>query len=76
MTQTFVRYSPSVEQNEPDFERSLQTLLDHRVHERVDPADRPAHRERGEGRRRSPAWGEAPKQRSRRRSTGSREGMP
>jgi hypothetical protein len=28
MTQKFVRYSPDVEQNEPDFERSLQTVLD------------------------------------------------
>ena len=27
-TQDFVRYSPSVEQPEPDFERTLQTLLD------------------------------------------------
>jgi hypothetical protein len=28
MTQNFVRYSPDIERNEPDFERSLQTLLD------------------------------------------------
>jgi hypothetical protein len=28
MTQNFVRYSPDVEQIEPDFERSLQTVLD------------------------------------------------
>ena len=28
MTQRFVRYSPDVERNEPDFERSLQTILD------------------------------------------------
>jgi hypothetical protein len=28
MTQKFVRYSPDVEQNEPDFDRSLQTVLD------------------------------------------------
>jgi hypothetical protein len=28
MTQDFVRYSPDVEQDEPDFERSLQTVLD------------------------------------------------
>ena len=28
MTQNFVRYSPDVEQNEPDFERTLQTVLD------------------------------------------------
>lgn len=28
MTQNFVRYSPDVEQMEPDFERSLQTVLD------------------------------------------------
>jgi hypothetical protein len=28
MTQTFVRYSPDVEQIEPDFDRSLQTVLD------------------------------------------------
>ena len=27
MTQNFVRYSPDVEQDEPDFERSLQTVL-------------------------------------------------
>ena len=28
MTQKFVRYSPDVEQEEPDFERTLQTVLD------------------------------------------------
>ena len=28
MTQKFVRYSPDVEQNEPDFDRTLQTVLD------------------------------------------------
>ncbi len=28
MTQTFVRYSPAVEQNEPDFEQTLQQVLD------------------------------------------------
>src|SRR4029077_14799556 len=28
MTQTFVRYSPDVEQIEPDFEKSLETTLD------------------------------------------------
>ena len=28
MTQAFVRYSPDVEQNEPDFERTLQMVLD------------------------------------------------
>jgi hypothetical protein len=28
MTQTFVRYSPAVEQNEPDFDRTLQEVLD------------------------------------------------
>ena len=28
MTQKFVRYSPDVEQEEPDFDRSLQTVLD------------------------------------------------
>jgi len=28
MTQNFVRYSPEVEQMEPDFERSLQAVLD------------------------------------------------
>src|ERR1043166_2348853 len=28
MTQTFVRYSPDVEELEPDFERTLQTVLD------------------------------------------------
>ena len=28
MTQNFVRYSPDVEQDEPDFEQSLQTVLD------------------------------------------------
>ena len=27
MTQNFVRYSPDVEQMEPDFERSLQAVL-------------------------------------------------
>ena len=27
MTQTFVRYSPAVEQNEPDFDRTLQQVL-------------------------------------------------
>src|SRR5215510_15687477 len=28
MTQTFVRYSPAVEQNEPDFEQTLRQVLD------------------------------------------------
>src|SRR5215510_13374097 len=28
MTQTFVRYSPAVEQNEPDFDRTLKQVLD------------------------------------------------
>ena len=28
MTQKFVRYSPDVEREEPDFERTLQTVLD------------------------------------------------
>ena len=28
MSQNFVRYSPDVEQMEPDFERTLQTVLD------------------------------------------------
>ena len=28
MTQRFVRYSPAVEQNEPDFEHTLQQILD------------------------------------------------
>jgi hypothetical protein len=28
VTQKFVRYSPDVEQNEPDFDRTLQTVLD------------------------------------------------
>ena len=28
MTQNFVRYSPDVEQMEPDFEQRLQTVLD------------------------------------------------
>jgi len=28
MTQTFVRYSPAVEQNEPDFDKTLQQVLD------------------------------------------------
>jgi hypothetical protein len=28
MTQTFVRYSPAVEQNEPGFERTVQQVLD------------------------------------------------
>ena len=28
MTQTFVRYGPDVEQNEPDFEQTLQQVLD------------------------------------------------
>jgi hypothetical protein len=28
MTQNFVRYSPDVEQNEPDFDQTLQTVLD------------------------------------------------
>ena len=27
MTENFVRYSPDVEQMEPDFERTLQTVL-------------------------------------------------
>jgi len=32
MTQRFVRYSPDVEQTEPDFERTLQTVLDDMKH--------------------------------------------
>ena len=28
MTQTFVRYSPAVEQNEPDFDKTLQQVVD------------------------------------------------
>jgi hypothetical protein len=32
MTQKFVRYSPDVEQMEPDFEQSLQTVLDAMKH--------------------------------------------
>ena len=28
MTQKFVRYSPDVEQEEPDFDKTLQTVLD------------------------------------------------
>ena len=28
MTQKFVRYGPEVEQEEPDFEKTLQTVLD------------------------------------------------
>jgi len=28
MTQSFVRYGPDVEQMEPDFERTLQVVLD------------------------------------------------